>query len=171
MAAPELPEALWRALLEELLAEGAVGRRGAWWHLPGHTVSLTADDQALLGKLEPLIAAGRFNPPWVRELAALVHEPEERVRAVLRKAVTQGILHQIVHDLFYDRGRVAELAAIVARLAHEHGGVSAAGYRDAVGLGRKRAIQVLEFFDRVGFTRRIRDAHVLRGGSGWERPG
>ena len=32
-------------------------------------------------------------------------------------------------------------------------------------LGRKRTIQILEFFDRVGHTRRIRDAHVLRGES------
>jgi selenocysteine-specific elongation factor len=27
--------------------------------------------------------------------------------------------------------------------------------------------QILEFFDRVGYTRRVRDAHVLRGDSGW----
>jgi len=27
------------------------------------------------------------------------------------------------------------------------------------------AIQILEFFDRVGYTRRVRDDHVLRGES------
>ena len=37
-------------------------------------------DQALAQKLQPLIATGRFDPPWVRDLAAAVHEPEERVR-------------------------------------------------------------------------------------------
>lgn len=31
--------------------------------------------------------------------------------------------------------------------------------------GRKRAIQLLEFFDRVGFTRRVKDAHLLRPGT------
>jgi selenocysteine-specific elongation factor len=41
--------------------------------------------------------------------------------------------------------------------------VRAARFRDRTGLGRKRAIQVLEFFDRVGYTRRARDAHRLRG--------
>jgi selenocysteine-specific elongation factor len=49
-------------------------------------------------------------------------------------------------------------------------GVSAARFRDAVGLGRKRAIQILEFFDRVGYTRRVRDAHVLRAESPWRTP-
>ena len=43
------------------------------------------------------------------------------------------------------------------------GAVEARAFRDAVQLGRKRAIQILEFFDRVGFTRRVRDEHRLRG--------
>ena len=31
-----------------------------------------------------------------------------------------------------------------------------------IGTGRKLAIQILEFFDRAGFTRRVKDTHVLR---------
>ena len=167
IALPALSEPLWRALIDGLAHERIVIRSGPWLHLPDHTVTLSADDQALAGKLQPLIATGRFDPPWVRELAAVVHEPEERVRAVLRKQVTQGGVYQVVHDLFYGAERIGELAAFVNALAQEHGAVSAAQYRDAVGLGRKRAIQILEFFDRVGYTRRVQDSHVLRRDSGW----
>jgi selenocysteine-specific elongation factor len=53
----------------------------------------------------------------------------------------------------------------------EHDGVGAARFRDVVGLGRKRAIQILEFFDRVGYTRRVRDAHVLRTERPWQTGG
>ncbi|HSE11532.1 MAG TPA: SelB C-terminal domain-containing protein, partial [Rudaea sp.] len=35
------------------------------------------------------------------------------------------------------------------------------------GVGRKRAIQILEFFDRLGYTRRVRSLHVLRSGGEW----
>jgi selenocysteine-specific elongation factor len=96
-----------------------------------------------------------------------VQEPEMRVREVLRKQALQGEVYQVVHDLFYDANCVGELAGVVNRIAAREGGVSAAAYRDAVGLGRKRAIQILEFFDRVGYTRRVRDAHVVRGDSVW----
>jgi selenocysteine-specific elongation factor len=167
MAAPEIDDGLWRALMEELLAERGVRRSGAWWHLPEHSVSLSAEERALLARLQPLIAAGRFDPPWVRDLAARLAESEERVRAVLHKGATRALVYPIVRDLFYDRARVAELAAIFAQLGAVHGRVNAAQYRDALGLGRKRAIQILEFFDRVGFTRRVRDTHVLRGGGSW----
>jgi Elongation factor SelB, winged helix. len=72
-----------------------------------------------------------------------------------------------VHDLFYDSTRIAELVEIVAAIAREHGSVDAARFRDTIGLGRKRSIQILEFFDRVGYTRRICDSHVLRVDSSW----
>jgi len=131
-------------------------------------VTLTESDQLLARKLQPLIAAGGFDPPWVRELAAAVREPEERVREVLRKQLAQGTVYQVVHDLFYDRERIAQLAEMIGADTREHGGVNAARFRDAVGLGRKRTIQILEFFDRVGYTRRVRDAHVPRADSMWK---
>jgi len=167
MSFPDAPAALWRAVLAQLQEERRLFARGAWLHLPEHHVTLSAADQALADKLRPLIVAGRFDPPWVRDLAASVHEREERVRAVLRKLVGQGEVFQVVRDLYYDRDAIAELAAILNTSHRAHGAVHAARYRDSVGLGRKRAIQILEFFDRIGHTRRIRDTHVLRRDSAW----
>jgi selenocysteine-specific elongation factor len=167
MTYPDMPAPLWKALLAALESERQLLANGPWLHLPEHRVVLSADEQSLLGRLQPLIAAGGFDPPWVRELAAAVHEPESQVRAVLRRHLAQGGVFQVVHDLFYDRERIAELAAIVEHCAREDGGVGAARFRDALGLGRKRAIQILEFFDRVGYTRRVRDRHVPRRESTW----
>ena len=167
IALPELPDALWRALIATLVYERLVVRSGPWLHLPEHSVALSDEDRVLAQKLQPLIVAGKFDPPWVRDLAAASREPEERVREVLRKSVTQGTVYQVVRDLFYDRECVGELAAIITQLAREHGGVDAAQYRDALGLGRKRTVQILEFFDRVGYTRRVKDSHILRHDSGW----
>jgi selenocysteine-specific elongation factor len=162
IAAPGIDAALWRALVEELVGEQAIVRSAPWLRLPGHSAAMSAQDVALAHSLQPLLVAGGFDPPWVRTLASSVQEPEERVREVLRRLLRQGSVYQVVPDLFYDAGRVADLAEIAARLAREHGAVSAARYRDALGTGRKRAIQILEFFDRVGYTRRVRESHVLR---------
>ena len=167
IALPDLPPALWRRLVDELVHERVVTRNGPWVHLPEHTVRLSEGDEALARKLQPLIAKGRFDPPWVRDLATVLREPEERVRQVLRKQVTRGTVYQVVRDLFYDSGRIGELAEVAAEVAREHGAVDAARYRDAIGLGRKRTVQILEFFDRVGYTRRVRDSHVVRVDSGW----
>jgi selenocysteine-specific elongation factor len=167
IALPSLSQGLWQALITELVCERRIIRTGPWLRLPEHTVVLSESDLELAQQLQCLIGTRRLDPPWVRELAAAVHQPEERVRQLLRKQVRQGALYQVVKDLFYVTDGIDELARVIAALAREHGAVSAACYRDAIGLGRKRAIQILEFFDRVGYTRRVHDTHVLRTGSGW----
>ena len=160
-------DAPWRALVDELIAEGGIRRNGAWLHLPQHSLALSPDDTRLADTLLPLIEAGRFDPPWVRELATRVREPEERVRQVLRKLIREGRVHQVVRDLCYAQQSMRDLAGLVRKLADENGAVEAARYRDATGVGRKRSIQILEFFDRVGYTRRVRSGHVLRTGAVW----
>jgi selenocysteine-specific elongation factor len=160
---------LWRALIEQLLSAHSLASSGAWLHLPGHTVQLSIAEQALAEQILPLLQTGRFDPPWVRDLAANTGTPEDAVRQLLRKLARQGQLFQIVKDLFYTAANMDALAALVKTLAQStsNGEVEARAFRDATGLGRKRAIQIIECFDRIGYTRRVRDAHVLRPDAQW----
>ncbi|RZF23783.1 selenocysteine-specific translation elongation factor [Paraburkholderia sp. UYCP14C] len=168
IAAPLVDDTLWRALVDAAAARGELVKHGPWLHLPGHAVTLDAADQALAATLLPEIEAGRFDPPWVRDLANAHGVPEERVRQLLRKLARQGELFQVVHDLFYHQQVIRELASIAASEAQKNAGtVAAAPFRDATGLGRKRAIQLLEFFDRVGYTRFHRGLHLVRTDNRW----
>ncbi|PLZ02673.1 selenocysteine-specific translation elongation factor [Burkholderia sp. WAC0059] len=163
MAAPLVPDAMWRALVDTLVRDGVVSRSGPWLHLPAHSVALDAGEAPLAAVLQAKLSEGRFDPPWVRDLARATGEPEARVRALLRKLARLGAVYQVVRDLFYARDAVRELSALAAGIAGQNAGaVSAVMFRDASGLGRKRAIQILEFFDRVGYTRFQRDLHLLR---------
>ena len=67
-------------------------------------------------------------------------------------------------DLYYAEPTIATLAGIVRTVGQANdGAVTAAAFRDATQLGRKRAIQILEYFDRIGLLRRVGDLHRLRG--------
>ncbi|NCT68312.1 MAG: selenocysteine-specific translation elongation factor [Rhodanobacteraceae bacterium] len=167
IALPTLPVATWRALVEDLAATGALARSGPWLHLPEHRVGLSAAEQALAQRIEERLVAGGFDPPWVRDLAAALQVAEDSVRQVLRKRALQGAVHAVVRDLYYPHATVRELAARLRTVADARGAIEAARYRDALGLGRKRTIQILEYFDRAGYTRRVGMAHVLRADSGW----
>ncbi|MBU9220135.1 selenocysteine-specific translation elongation factor [Burkholderia multivorans] len=168
MAVPLAGDTLWRALVDALVDGGELARSGPWLHLPSHTVNLDARDEVLAQQLLPLLHAGRFDPPWVRDMARDTGVAEDNVRTLLRKLARRGDVHQVVRDLFYHADVLRELARLVAHLVDSYGGaVDAATFRDATGLGRKRAIQILEFFDRVGYTRFHRDLHFLRTDSGW----
>ena len=43
--------------------------------------------------------------------------------------------------------------------------VQFAAFRDMLGIGRKRSIQILEYFDRIGFTRRVAEQRHIRADS------
>jgi len=164
IAVPMMPDAPWRALAGELLDEQCIARTGPWLRLPEHHAAMSDGETRLAGKLTALISSAGYDPPWVRDLAKLTAASENSVRQTLRKLAAQGEVHQVVPDLFYAAERIRELARVVAQLAAEYGQIEAAAFRDRIDLGRKRAIQILEFFDQVGYTRRVHDAHKLRNG-------
>ena len=115
---------------------------------------------------------------WVRDLAEHLGEPSANLRPAMARLARSGHLYQVVKDLYLDAATAARLAALVRRLALENKEpvdsaevqqasnslpiLTVARFRDASGLGRKRAVQMLEFFDRIGLCRRVGDTHVLR---------
>jgi selenocysteine-specific elongation factor len=145
-------------LLDDLLASGAIATSGPWLHLPGHQVRLSEEDEALWQRLQPLFEQAGVDPPWVRQLG---HD-EASVRLLLRKMARLGLLHQVVRDLFYTDAMIRRLAAMLLQLAEHDPVIQVAAFRDAVGLGRKRSIQILEYFDRIGLTRRMGDKRQIR---------
>lgn len=158
---PGLPGAFFRPLLSSLIDSGRLEQHGPFVSLPGHTAALDPADEALWQRLEPLIAAQPFQPPRVRDMAACEEQNEQRIREALTACARLGRLYQVRKDHFYLAETVREMAGIVRILADEKGAARAADFRDRIGTGRKLAIQILEFFDRLGFTRRVKDDHVL----------
>jgi selenocysteine-specific elongation factor len=159
---PELPQATFDDLIEELVAEGTIQSSGPWLHAPGHRVKLTLEEQKLWDKVQPLLEAAPFQPPRVRDLAHALLVEEERMRQLLRHVARIGEAYPVAQDHYYTRRAVAELAQTVRLLASEQGIATAAAFRDRIGTGRKLAIHILEFFDRIGFTRRVNESHALR---------
>jgi selenocysteine-specific elongation factor len=167
MTAPTLADAIWRAIIAELVQQQRVQQSEYWLHVPEHRATLNEREHGLAEKLQSALAAGHFDPPWVRELALKVRVDDDEVRLVLRKCMMQREVYQVVRDLFYHRDSIRALARELRRLYQQRGCVEAADYRDSIGLGRKRTVQVLEFFDRVGYTRRTPSGRVLRADSSW----
>ncbi|UVE17206.1 selenocysteine-specific translation elongation factor [Pseudomonas sp. LS44] len=153
------------ALLDNLLGDGRLQSSSPWLHLPEHQVQLSEADEALRQRLWPLLEAGGFDPPWVRELAGALEHSDAEVRLLLRKLARLGLLHQVVKDLFYPEATIRQLAAVLAKMQDETDSIAAALFRDRIGAGRKRSVQILEYFDRIGFTRRHGNERKIRADS------
>ena len=156
---PILPKELFAAVRERLLAEKQIALQGHWLRLPSHVAELGPDERRIAALLMPLITADRFQPPRVRDIGRAVAVPEPAVRGTCKALVRTGDLIEIAHDHFVLRTTLVEMAAIAERLTQTSptGGFAAADFRDALDNGRKLAIQILDYFDRHGLTRRDGD--------------
>ena len=180
LARLRMDDAHWRLLLDALVKEGSVAQSGAFVHLPEHGSQLAARDETLLQRLTPHLMEAGAQGAWVRDLAEHIGEPAANLRPAMARLARSGHLYQVVKDLYLDAATAARLAALVRQLALENKEpaesdlaevqqasnplpiLTVARFRDASGLGRKRAVQMLEFFDRIGLCRRVGDTHVLR---------
>lgn len=165
LAAPRMPETLWQQLVARMTVNGVLAKRNGFLHLAEHGVQLQAAEKIVAERALPLLLEGSFDPPWIRDIADAIKQPETQVRHVFIRLAKAGDVFQIVKDLYYHPEVVRKLAALVRSINQRDGEVTAANFRDATGLGRKRAIQILEFFDRIGFLRRVDDKHLLRPGT------
>jgi selenocysteine-specific elongation factor len=93
---------------------------------------------------------------------------EAVLQDVLRRRAAGGDAVRLANDRFLLRATLDDYARIAQRVAAaaEQGRFTAADFRDAAGVGRGFAIQVLEAMDRLGITRRIGDARVMLGSAG-----
>jgi selenocysteine-specific elongation factor len=135
-----LPAEPWAPFVLNLLE---VERRGAKAYLPGATASLGARAQAA-AELEATLAEEEIAKVEDRQLAAYL-EQEGRLRRV-----GDGYA---VSTALYERGR--DLLPTLDR-------ITLAGFRDALGVGRRTAQLLLERYDADGLTLRRGDERVLR---------
>jgi selenocysteine-specific elongation factor len=171
IVAPNLDADALAEIVGELLQEGLLVRRGAFLAAPAHKAELARDERLRWEGIKPLLMDRPFEPPRVRDIARATGIAEAEVRSVLKKVARIGEVTLVAHDHFFLTDAVRSLADIADELARGNGAARAAPFRDRIGGGRKVAIQILEFFDRVGYTRRVRDDNLLRRDNPWREGG
>ena len=159
MALPMEDEALVLTLIERMRESGDIQSHHGWLHLPEHKAGFNNEQVQLWQKAAPLFGD---EPWWVRDLARETGVDEQMMRGVLRQAAQQGLITAIVKDRYYRNDRIVTFASMIRDLDQGRGSTSAADFRDRLNVGRKLAIQILEYFDRIGFTRRRGNDHILR---------
>jgi selenocysteine-specific elongation factor len=143
-------------LADDLVASGEVVRAGGNLRLKEHRAEMAPIDAALWSRLEPLLDAGALRPPAVQELARELDLQAREVERFLQRAARLGLVVRVAGNRFYPPDALRRLGEMAESLgaAADDGMFSTAAFRDRSGIGRNLAIEVMEYFDKVGFTRR-----------------
>jgi selenocysteine-specific elongation factor len=153
---PHLPAAVFEAAAAALANAGKVVRDGANLRLPAHRAVLAPRDAALWQRVKPLLDAAGLRPPSVAEIAGDLSLARQETERFLVRAGRIGLVIRVADNRFYTPEALLELGRMAEEIAagKPDGMFSAADFRDRTGIGRNLAIEIVEYFDRAGFTRR-----------------
>ena len=164
-AAPGLSAEIAEAVMEDARARGVLVRDGLAWRLPDHRPVLSGTDEAAWSRIEPMLRAAGPRPPRLRELAETLALEPAAMDAVLQRLTRFGRLARVAANRYFLPETVVALGALARTMEaeSENGGFTAAEFNKQSEIGRNLTIEVLEYLDSIGVTRRTGDLrHVVR---------
>jgi selenocysteine-specific elongation factor len=153
-ARPGITVRLFRAVVDRAAAEGIVVREGSLIRLPEHKVQLNDDQQALVARIQALMARDPATPPAAAEMEDALNVPRARIVEVLRVMERQRLIVRVAVDLYFLPDYVQRAEGLLRQKWRPGDEITPAAFRDAIGTSRKYAIPLLEYFDRIGVTDR-----------------
>ncbi len=147
-------------LLNELVGEKRLQRTAGTYHLPTHVAQIPKEEQALFDRLRHHL--DQDQAPSVGDLTKVLGLPLPRLNDGLNSLARRGLLVQVSAKRFYQPDRLTSIAQQVDALAAKEP-LTVRRFRDSTGIGRNVAIELLEYFDGRGFTRRSGDTRTVVG--------
>ncbi|MBI3797955.1 MAG: SelB C-terminal domain-containing protein [Deltaproteobacteria bacterium] len=153
---------IFRAVTEQLVAEGVAIREDSTLRLPSHNVTLNESEQGTATRLERLLQDGGFTPPEMKELEERLHVPRKLLADLLGVLESRGKVVKVTTELYFSSTALEKAKTALTTHLATQAEISAAAFRDLLAISRKTAIPLLEYFDRTGLTLRVGDVRKLR---------
>ena len=158
------------AAVRAAVAAGLVARTGNLLHAPGREIRLGAADTVLWEEAHGAMAAAGLDPLRLGFLAERLGCAAEDLGGLLDRLARLGWV-QRASGTYYLLPETVDALAMAAREAAGDGLLTVGRFRERAGIGRHATMPVLEMFDRLGVTRRVKDGRVIRGAAEGEPNG
>ncbi|MDT8447526.1 MAG: selenocysteine-specific translation elongation factor [bacterium] len=157
-----LPPGRVTGLLAWALRQNLLAKTDNFYHLGHFKGGLSKAQQSLLDRALNQLAETAPAVPGLFHLAEALQVEREPLFKTLKYAEKQGHTVQIDEDLFYRTADLETLKEILRSHMAQSKSITVIQFKELVGLSRKNAIALLEFFDQQRFTFRTGDQRVLR---------
>lgn len=146
-------------ILDHVAQEGTVKLFGSLAKTPQFEVVYTKEQKKLRDQIEAELAAAGFSPPALKELC-----PDKKCLSLVDSM--EDCLVRLDADMVMHRRSYEEATRLMLEQARTNGSIALADFRDLLGTSRKYAVTLLDYYDKIGLTRRQGDVRVLTGKEG-----
>ena len=158
-------ERVFGHLLGVLEAEGVVKAERDKVRLTTHEVRLGPEQQKIVDRLEAEFLSAAAAPPSPEEAMARAGLPGDEEHELFQVLVESRKLVRVKESLFFHATALETIQDKLVAMLRERKEIGPADIKDLLGISRKYAIPLLEFFDGRRVTARVGERRVLRGGS------
>ncbi len=161
---PYVPIDIIQQACEFLHDEVRLGRRGAQFHLPSHSITISAHDQKIWSMAVESLAPKTGSPLSLHQAAEAMGIQKGVLEKSLKNAVKTGEMVLVARNRYLPRSYLTRLGLEAEKVAtHSSDGMfSVPDYCKYTQIGRNFAIDLLEYFDRLGFTERVENARRIK---------
>jgi selenocysteine-specific elongation factor len=151
------------SILKQMAESGAIAQRSGRWALPDHDAALGGEDAARGGAIEQLFRDRGFRPPAVDEVSAITGIDRATVARLLRVLCEHQRLIRVEGTLLFHRDAVDQARERLVEFIRNEGRLESVRFKYLLDTSRKFAIPLLDYFDRIGVTRRDGHTRYLKG--------
>ncbi len=161
LVAPSADTACFDAILEEALERGTIAQSDGELSHPQASAGAREQEEKIADAVEQALQKAGSTPPEISEMAHTINIDESLVRKAATRLVREDRIVRVDTDRYYDRSVIERFRKNIVDYINAHGAATAAELKDAMGISRKYAMPLLEYFDSVGLTRRNDDTRSL----------
>jgi len=159
-------ERVFAHLLSALEAEGAVRSERDKVRLATHEVRLGPEQQKAVDRVEREFLSSEAAPPSPEEALGRAGLAGGEDHELFQLLVDARKLVRVKESLFFHARALDTIQDKLVALLKERKDIGPADIKDLLGISRKYAIPLLEYFDGRRVTMRVGERRVLRGGEG-----
>ena len=157
-------EDILKLALKIMISKKRICANGSWFYLPSHNIDISEKEKDILTIATNILAPDGGTPPSLQQAAQQIGTDVSVLEKTLKIGVKLGDFILVGKNRYVPSNLVINLKISAKKLASKSvdGLFSISDFRDEVSMGRNFIIDVLEYFDQVGFTTRVGDLRRLR---------
>ncbi len=158
---PRLAAKDFNNLLKHLEKNGRLEGRGNFLRLSGFTPSLTPLQEEAREQIRNTLVREGFVPPSPETLREETGMGEKDFQELFTYMLEQGDVVKVTEGIFFAREVIGQGKEMMRQFFAAQPEMTLAEARDLFNTTRKFALPLVEYYDRIRFTRRIGDGRVL----------
>jgi selenocysteine-specific elongation factor len=156
-----LSREVFEAFLSQLAREGEIEIQAEKVRLKGVESRLSEAEKKLKEKIVSLFTERLFNPPTIKEMETSLDKERKLLPPLIKLLEDEGLIVRVSPGLFFHKQALEKAKELAQTEIEKSGPLNPSRFKELLGTTRKYAIPLLEYFDKIKFTKRVGDGRVL----------